>query len=289
MQIELSVVAVPDLIGKKKQKTFMKKLIIILLAFAFFSSCSEYQKVYNGKDVEAKYKMAWKMFEQGKYRKADELFNQVDKYYKFKPQYQRLLFAHAMSLYNMKQYLSAGELFRKFTRLFPESSKAEEADFYIVKSYFNLSPKYSVDQAYTERGIQEIQQFFKKYPYSKYKKEVNEMNAELTHKIEKKYLEISKQYYNLGYYKSAIVSFNNFLIDYPGSIYKPEALFYRYKASADLAINSVESKKEDRLMKAIGYFKNFEKTYKDSPFYKEAQKIYEKLEAELKNKASNEV
>ncbi len=267
----------------------MKKLIIIVLALVFFSSCSEYQKVYNGKDVEAKYKMAWKMYEQGKYRKADELFTQVDKYYKFKPQYQRLLFAHAMSLYNMKQYLASGELFRKFTRLFPESSKAEEADFYIVKAYFHLSPKYSVDQAYTERGIQEIQQFFKKYPYSKYKKEVNEMNAELTHKIEKKNLEISKQYYDLGYYKSAIVSFNNFLIDYPGSIYKPEALYYRFKAASDLAINSVESKKEERLKKAIEYFKNFKKKYSDSPYFKDAEKIYLKLEKELNNKASNEV
>jgi len=267
----------------------MKKLIIILLAFGLFSSCSEYQKVYNGKDPAAKYKMAWEMYEKGKYRKADQLFTQIDKYYKFKPQYQRLLFAHAMSLYNMKQYLSAGELFRKFTRLFPESSKAEEADFYIVKAYYKLSPKYSVDQAYTERGIQEVAQFLKKYPYSKFKKEVNEINKELTQKIEKKYFEISKQYYNLDYYKSAIVAFNNFLIDYPGSIYKPDALFYRFKAAADLALNSVESKKEERLKKAVEYYKNFTQKYKNTSYQKEAEKLYNKLEAELKKKASNEV
>ena len=267
----------------------MKKLIIILLAFGLFSSCSEYQKVYNGKDVKAKYKMAWQMYEKGKYRKADELFNQVDKFYKFKPQYQRLLFAHAMSLYNLKQYLSAGELFRKFTRLFPESTKAEEADFYIVKSYYKLSPKYSVDQAYTQRGIQEIDQFLKKYPYSKFKKEVNEMNQELTQKIEKKYFEISKQYYDLDYYKTAIVSFNNFLIDYPGSVFKPDALFYRFKAASDLALNSVESKKEKRLKKAIEYYKNFIKKYSDSSYKKEADKIYNKLQEELSKTASNEV
>jgi outer membrane protein assembly factor BamD len=267
----------------------MKKLIIIFLAFALFTSCSEYQKIYNGKDVNAKYKMAWQMYEKGKYRKADALFSQIDKYYKFKPQYQRLLFAHAMSLYNMKQYLSAGELLRKFTRLFPESSKAEEADFYIVKAYANLSPKYSVDQAYTIRGIQEVEQFLKKYPYSKYKKEVNEINKELTQKIEKKHFEISKQYYDLDYYKSAIVSFNNFLIDYPGSIYKPDALFYRFKAAADLALNSVESKKEERLKKAIEYYKNFTQKYSQSPYQKEAEKLYKQLKKQLKNKASNEV
>ena len=262
----------------------IKKFFIVIIGLIFLSSCSEYQKVYNGKDIDAKYKMAWKMYEKGKYRKAEELFHQVDKFYKFKPTYQRLLFARAMSLYKMKDYFSAGELFRKFTRLFPESSKAEEADFYIVKAYYELSPKYSVDQAYTIRGIEEIQQFLKRHPFSKYKDEINKINDDLTHKLEKKYFEISKQYYNLDLYKSAIVAFNNFLVDYPGSIYKADALFYRFKAAADLALNSVESKKQKRLQQAIDYYKNFINKYSNSSYKKEADKIFEKLKKEVKSK-----
>ena len=267
----------------------IKKIFIMTIIFGLLLSCSQYQKVYNGKDIDAKYKMAWKMYEKGKYRKAEELFHQVDKFYKFKPTYQRLLFARAMSLYKLKDYFSAGELFRKFTRLFPESTKAEEADFYIVKAYYELSPKYSVDQSYTKRGIEEIQQFLKRHPYSKFKDEINKMNTELTHKLEKKYFEIGKQYYDLDYYKSAIVSFNNFLVDYPGSIYKPDALFYRFKAASDLAINSIESKKGARLQKAIGYYKNFVKKYANSKYKKEADKIYEKLNKELKKKTDKPV
>ena len=140
----------------------MKKLILIFASVLLLTACSEYQKVYNGNDIQAKYKLAWKMYKAGKYNKADQLFSQVDKFYKHKPVYQRLLFAHAMSLYHMKFYQSAGEKFRKFTRLYPESSKAEEADFYIVKAYEALSPTYSLDQGYTVRAIEEINSFFEK-------------------------------------------------------------------------------------------------------------------------------
>ena len=256
----------------------MKRIILVLLTIGFLTSCSEFQKVYNGKNIEAKYKLGWKYYEAKKYRKADLLFSQVDAFYKRKPSYQRLLFAHSMSLYHMKYYMAAGEKLREFTRLFPESSKAEEAAFYIVKAYNNLSPKYTTDQSYTKRGIEEVNSFVKKYPYSTYKKEVNSIYEKLNDKLEHKDYSIAKKYYDLTYYKSAITSFNNFLIDFPGSKYKEPALYYRFEASAQLAINSVASKQEDRLHKSIGYYKNFIKKYGSSKYVKDAKKTYNKLE-----------
>ncbi len=265
----------------------MKKLIVIIAGVLLLSACSQYQKVYNGNDIDAKYKMAWKMYEAGKYGKADQLFSQVDKYYKRKPTYQRLLFAHAKTLYNMKYYVSAGEKFRKFTQLFPESSKAEEADLYIVKAYDALSPKYSVDQSYTVRAIEEVDRFLKKYPYSKYRDDVNAINQKLQRKLERKYFEIAKMYYDLGMYKAAIRSLNNYMVDYPGSYLKEDALFYRYKAAADLALNSVESKKEERLKNAMAYYKNFIEKSKKEDLKKEAEAVYKKLEKALKVKQEN--
>jgi len=256
----------------------MKKILILIISLVLLSACSEYQKVLNGNDPQAKYKLAWKYYEAGKYRKADQLFEQVDRFYKRKPTYQRLLFAHAMTLYNMKYYVSAGEKFRKFSQLFPESSKAEEADYYIVLAYDHLAPKYSVDQAYTVRAMEEVAAFLKKHPFSKYKDEVNEINAKLQHRLEKKYFEIAKLYYNLERYRAAIKSFNNYLIDYPGSIYKEDALFYRFKSAADLALNSVERKKKERVQTAMEYYKNFMDKNPDTKYKKEADRLYEKLQ-----------
>ncbi len=259
----------------------MKRIILVLITISFFTSCSEYQKVYNGKDASAKYKMGWKYYEAKNYKKADMLFTQIDAIYKHKPSYQRLLFAHAMSLYNMKYYVSAGEKLRKFTRLFPESTKAEEASYYIVKAYHNLSPKHTTDQSYTTRAIEEVQNFVKKYPYSKFKKEVNQINAELNDKLEHKDFDIAKKYYDLSYYKSAITALNNFLIDFPGSKYKEPALYYRFVAAGELALKSVQSKKEDRINQAIGYYKNFTTKHPKSTYLGDAEKMLKKLNKEL--------
>ncbi len=267
----------------------MKKILIVLVGLVLLSACSEYQKVYNGKDPDAKYKMAWKYYEAGKYRKADQLFSQINGVYKRKPSYQRLLFAHAMSLYNMKYYVSAGEKFRKFTQLYPESSKAEEAAYYIVLAYDKLSPKYSVDQAYTLRAMEEIDAFLKKYPFSKYKDEVNKINDKLQFKLEKKYFDIAQLYYNLDRYKAAIRSFNNYLVDFPGSRLKEDALFYRYKSAADLALNSVRSKKEERLNTAIEYYKNFMQKAKKEDLKKDAEKLYQKLTTALQEMQTEQV
>ncbi len=261
----------------------MKNIFLVLLTLVLLSSCGEFQKTYNGKDVAAKYKLAWKLYEKGKYSKADQLFSQIDRAYKDKPAYQRLLFADAMSLFKMKFYTSAGEKFRKFTQLFPESSKAEEASYYIVLAYDRLSPKSSVDQAYTKRAIEEVAGFIKKYPFSKYKKEVNAINKKLNYKLEKKDYTIAKQYYDLSRYKAAITAFNNYLIDFPGSSFTEETLYYRYEAASELAINSVLSKKEDRIKQAMGFYQNFIKKYPQTKFLKEAKKTYDKLQKELQN------
>jgi len=261
----------------------MKNIFLVLLTIVLLSSCGEFQKTYNGKDTDAKYKLAWELYEKGKYSKADQLFSQVDVFYKNKPSYQRLLFANAMSLYKMGFYVSAGEKFRKFTQLFPESTKAEEASYYIVLAYNKLSPKNSVDQAYTKRAIEEVASFIKKYPFSKYKKEINAINKKLNHKLEEKDYTIAKQYYNLSRYKAAITAFNNYLIDFPGSSFTQETLFYRYEAASKLAINSVISKKEDRIKQAMGFYQNFIKKYPKTVYLKDAKKTYDKLQKELQN------
>ena len=265
----------------------MKKLILIFTGILLFTACTEYQKVYNGKDIEAKYKLAWKMYKAGKYSKADQLFTQVDHFYKHKPAYQRLLYAHAISLFHMKYYQSAGEKFRKFTRLYPESTKAEEADFYIVKAYEALSPAYSLDQSYTVRAIEEINSFLKKYPFSKFKDQVNAINKKLQRKLDRKYYEIAKMHYDLDRYKAAIRAFNNYLVDYPGSYLKEKALFYRFKATADLALKSVESKKEERLKTAIGYYQNFVQKSKDEDLKAKAKKVFDKLQKTLNELQKN--
>ncbi len=241
-------------------------------------SCGPYQKALNSNDPMAQYTLASKYFKEGKYNRAERLFTLAENYFKDKPQYERLLFMDAMSLYHMREYFSAGYKFRRFTVLFPNSSKKEEAEYYIVKSYYMLTPDYTRDLTYGEKTLEEAERFLSLYPNSPFAKDVKAISREIIHRFHKKGFENAKLYYDLGYYKSAIKAFNNFLSDYPGSPFREKALFYRFMAASDLAINSVESKKKERTQKALAYFKKLADTFPKSEFLKKARRKKQQLE-----------
>ena len=80
-----------------------------------------------------------------------------------------------------------------------------------AKSYFMLSPLYTLDQDDTFTGIDKLQVFINRFPNSEYLTEALELMEQLQNKIEKKEFEISKQYYTIRDYSSAMKSLDNFI------------------------------------------------------------------------------
>ena len=64
--------------------------------------------------------------------------------------------------------------------------------------------------------------------------------------VEKNY-EISKQYYTIRDYRAAINSIDNFIADNPGTIYREEALYYKFLSSFEIAVNSIIQKKKPKI------------------------------------------
>lgn len=220
----------------------MKKFLVFITFVLLFSSCSEYQKALKSEDVAVKYEAAEKMYEAKKYSKAIRLFEQIAPAYKGKPSAEKMFYMYAQSLYVTKQYYSAGYQFESFAANYPKSQKIEEASFLGAKCYSKLSPVYSLDQVDTYKAIDKIQAFIDEYPESNYLTEANIVAKDLREKLEKKAFEVAKQYNTIEDYKSAIVALDNFMINYPGTIYKEKALYYKLDSSYNLAINSVPSK-----------------------------------------------
>ncbi|WP_033961822.1 outer membrane protein assembly factor BamD [Psychroserpens jangbogonensis] len=264
----------------------MKKFVYILLLAITLSSCSEYQKALKSEDVKTKLDMATKLYEIGKFSKANKLFTQVIPKYRGKPQAERLMFMSAMCSYELKDYHISGYHFERFENGYPKSEKAEEASFLSAKSYYELSPVYSKEQAETIEALEKLQLFINKYPDSKFLAETNVLIKELDFKLEKKAFEIAKQYNKIAYfessdYEAAIKAFDNFLVDYPGTSFRQEAMFFRLDSAYRLAINSVKSKKEGRLDIALGYYNTFHKYYPDSDRTEEVEKMNEDLQTQL--------
>lgn len=260
----------------------MKNLFYILLVSIISSSCSEYQKVLKAEDIGSKFKMGEALYNEGKYAKANKLFAQIVPNYRGKPQAEKLMYLYANSFYMMKDYYVSGYQFERFASSYPKSEKIEEASFLGVKSYYQISPVYSKDQTETVEAIEKLQNFINLYPESKYITEANKLIKELGFKLEKKAYEIAKQYNLISDYESSIKSFDNFVFEFPGSILREDAFFYRFDSAYKLAINSVERKKKYRLEKAQEYYNTFKNKYTDSKHIDIANDMGLVIEEELK-------
>lgn len=262
----------------------MKNFFYVMTAVLVLSSCSEYQKALKSEDVATKFKFGTELYDAGKYSKANRLFEQIVPKYRGKPQAEKLMFMHANAFYQMKDYYISGYQFENFERSYPQSEKVEEASFLSAKSYYQLSPVYSKEQKETIEALEKLQLFVNKYPNSQYLAEANTLIKELDYKLEKKAFEIAKQYNKIAYfessdYEAAIKAFDNFLIEYPGTSFREDAMFYRLDSAYKLGINSVDRKKETRLNIAKGYYDSFKKFYPSSQFMPEA----DRMNAEMTN------
>lgn len=260
----------------------MKKFLVFITFVLLFSSCSEYQKALKSEDVAVKYEAAEKMYEAKKYSKAIRLFEQIAPAYKGKPSAEKMFYMYAQSLYLTKQYYSAGYQFESFAANYPKSQKIEEASFLGAKCYSKLSPVYSLDQIDTYKAIDKIQAFIDEYPESSYLAEANIVAKDLREKLEKKAFEVAKQYNTIEDYKSAIVALDNFMINYPGTIYKEKALYYKLDSSYKLAINSVPSKMQERLESAKTAYNNLVKLNANTEFKNKADEMLARIENDLK-------
>ncbi|RZJ70199.1 outer membrane protein assembly factor BamD [Flavobacterium sp.] len=260
----------------------MKRFLILILASAFAVSCSEYQKALKSEDSGVKYAQAEKKYEQGKYSKAIRLFEQLAPNYKGKPQAEKMFYMFAQSYYKTEQYYLSGYQFETFAAGYPRSEKAEEAAYLSAKSYAKLSSRYSLDQTDTDKAVDKLQAFIDKYPDSEYLKEANETMKGLREKLEKKAYEIAYGYNKISDYKSAITAFDNFVADFPGTIYKEKALYYRLDSTYKLAINSIPAKMEERLNQAKGAYSTLLKAYPESAYRKDAEEMLAKIETDLK-------
>ena len=256
----------------------------------FLVSCNEYQKVLKNEDIKAKYDLAEKYYDEGDFKRSNRLFEQIAPRYVGKPQGERVMFFFADTYFQTEQYYLAGYQFERFIKSYPNSDKIQEAIFREAQSYYELSPKYSLDQTDTDKALIKLQNFINTYPDSEFFAEANEMAQELTLKKQKKEYEIAKQFDKLGEFNfpilvSSIQAFNNFVTDNPGSIYREDAFFYRLKSEMTLANNSTLFRQEERYKEALKYYQALMKSYPDTKYKKEAAKYYEKIQEELNKSA----
>ncbi len=224
---------------------------------------------------------AFFFYNQEDYEKSAVLFEGLLGYYRASTRYQEILYYLAYSRYNQKRYLQASSHFEQFTKQFPNAESTEECAYMLALCYYNLSYPYYLDQSPTLKAMDQLQYFIVSYPYSDRVEQCNQYLSSLRERLAKKSLEQAKLYYKTEDYIGAVTSFEVLIQEFPDSRYREEAQYMWFLAAASLADISTQRRKENRYKDAIDFYEEFVDRYPNSPFIKDAEKVYARVKLNL--------
>jgi outer membrane protein assembly factor BamD len=253
----------------------MMRLFKLFLASAFLlvlvSSCNKYNKVTKSKDYEYKLKMADEYFSKGKYKIAQELYEELFPVFKGTIKFEELYYKDAYCFYYMKSYADAENLFKGFLEVFPNSTKAEEVDYMRSFCFYKQSPKLELEQVNTIKAMGMMQTFINTHPGSDRNKEASEIIDKCRAKLEMKEHRAAELYYNMGQYRAAAIAFTNLTNNYPESLKGEEYKLKTVKSYYKFAKLSYEDKQIERYEKVITEYQDFIDRYPESKLLKEAE------------------
>ncbi len=247
---------------------------LLMIGLVGLSSCSKYQKLLKSSDNELKYKKAIEYYDSGDYYRALQLFDQLLPFFRGTDKAEELNYYYPNCYFEQRDYIMAAYYFKRYAKNYPNSKRAEECVYMSAYCKYLKSPNYSLDQTNTYEAIDELQLFINMYPDSYRVENCNNIIDKLREKLEKKAYHAAHLYYKMERYKSAILSFENVLKDFPDTKYKEDILFHIIKSYYEYARNSVTEVQEERYSAAIESYENLRFSFPESHYLKQAEKIY---------------
>ncbi|MCS6905805.1 MAG: outer membrane protein assembly factor BamD [Bacteroidia bacterium] len=264
----------------------MRKLVRLGLVsgvtFFLFVKCDPCKKLAKSKSIAEKDSAAYCYFNNKNFESAALIFEELIGLYRGTARVEKVTYFYALAKYNTGDYITAAFYFNEYIQQFPVSTYSEEASYMIAQCYYMQSNTYELDQAETLKAIEYFKLFLQLYPKSERANQANNQIKELQRKLAQKLYNQANVYLKIYEYQAATIAFKNLIKDYPDSPFREEATFKLFKAALLYALNSIEEKKEQRLVEAISYFLKFESTFPQSKFLNEARVLYSQAQQQLK-------
>lgn len=256
-----------------------KSIIILLAAALMHASCaSYYDTVMKSNDVDVKYKAAMEYFKKNKYKKAADIFDNLNLLVQGLPQEDTVNYYHGLSNYRYGDFETAESSLAKFVEVYPRSRFAEEAKFMRIDCLYRGTYRYELDQTPTRKAMAVISEFMYDNPGSKYYPACQDMMKDLMERLERKSFESAKIYYTMEDYKAARYALKNVLKENSENQYREDVLYYVAMSSYKYAYNSVDEKKRERYLDFIDDYYNFISEYPESKYRKELDGLFSKTE-----------
>lgn len=225
-----------------------------LLALLFvLGGCGDYGKIFKGKNASIKFAKAEELYNKKDFSRALALYEQLkDDYFQNKRDSLEITYVKvAYCYYYLKAYEDASSLFKDFTYKFTRSPRVVDCSYMALYCDYLSVADFDLDQQNTVDIINEIQEFMNAYPDSDYLQKCNDHIDNLRGRIHKKAFEQVNQYFQISEFKAASAAAVLALKSYPDIPQKEQLEYIAYKAQFLYGINSIETKRIERLEKAI--------------------------------------
>lgn len=259
-----------------------------ILLFLGIGSClmlagckSQYEKLLEGNDSDAKYKAAFAYFNKGKYKKAADLFESLSVISTGTTRDDTVQFYWGMSNYRFKDYYTAETNFKNFLSKFPRSTFTEEAGYLRIDCLYRATLRYELDQSPTYSAIVAINEYKMAYPETVHMDVCDRILLELRERLDTKAYQNAYIYYKMEDYKAARVALKNVLKDNSDNMHREEILYYTAMSSYKYADLSIASKQKERFMLFVDDYFNFIGEYPDSPKRRELERLYKKAKEKI--------
>jgi outer membrane protein assembly factor BamD len=250
--------------------------------FLFSKNSDSFNKALKSTDYEYKLRMAEKYYASKDYNHAQQLYDDLFRVMKGSDKFEDIYYKYAYCAFYLKDYQNAENLFKGFVDAFPNSPKTDEMEYMRAYTYYKESPKYPFDQTNTTKAIGFLQAYISTHPGTDRAKEAQDLIDKSRQKLEEKDFSNAHLYYDLTYWRAAVISFNGLLISYPESERSDEYKLYVIRANYKYASLSLEDKKIVRLEQVVTDCNDFMDRFPESKFKKEVQEYLDLSKNTLK-------
>lgn len=261
----------------------MRKIILFTIAAFALISCRSQDLIRPGDSLEVAFNKAKAQYDDEDWSTAADAFETVVSIGRGTDLGQEAQFLLAESYYNNGRYLLAASEYDRYASFYPRSERREIVDFKAAVCYYRLSPRYRLDQTYTQQALERFRLFNSRYPNSERVVESSEYITELRNKLARKQYEAAEFYKRTDRFNAAIVYYDLVLDNYPESDWAEEALVDKIEAYILYADNSIPSSQQGRYESAISSYETYLQLFPNGDNRSRAEDLYDRARSEIES------
>jgi outer membrane protein assembly factor BamD len=242
-------------------------LITFFAAICIIAGCSSSGPSINTDDPQKAFEIAKRKFDRGDYVDAIEDFSFMKIRFHGTEVSEKVQFYLAESYFRQKEYVISEYEYDNLMKEFPLSPLYPEAKFKRGLSFCELSPKYPLDQQYTQDALNELLEFLELYPEDKNAPEAEKKIKELRNKLAYKNFRTGEIYLKNDNIKAAALYFQSVYEEYIDSDWADDAMIGEAEAL-------IEGKKYDR---AKAVLEKFYKLFPKSELKSKADRLLSRI------------